>query len=119
MISLSVEPLVLLLMLLPSAQRDDSGTLKTSGVYCISREAIEHMQATAEADSDRVYDILWKRKICDYTQAAVDVRVVEDRQGVKWLKVKLSTTDGPWRRGSKVAVPKDSMVYVRRSEVQR
>ena len=103
-----------------SFQRSETPSLKPGAVYCISKEAIaEHMKATADADSDRVYDILWKQKLCDYTQAAVDVAIVEDRPSEKWLKVKVSATDGVWRKGSKIPLPKDSLVYVRRSEVKR
>lgn len=77
------------------------------------------MQATAAADNDRVYDILWKRRLCDYTQAAISVRVLEDLPSARWLKVKFPTADGPWRKGSKIAIPKDLIVYVRRNSVER
>jgi hypothetical protein len=102
------------------ASQSEAASLKSGAVYCISKAAIEeHMEATAAADSDRVYGILWKRKLCDYTQAVTAVTVLEDRSVVKWVKVKLSAADGPWRKGSKIQLPKDLIVYVRRNSVSR
>jgi len=88
-------------------------------VYCVSQTAIEeHLKATADADTNRVRDILSVRKICDYAQAPVSVTLLPSPPAAKWSKVRLPNSDGPWRKGSKVTLPKDLVVWVRRSGLQ-
>jgi hypothetical protein len=101
------------------ANSGEATSLKPGAVYCISRLAlVEQMMATAEADSDRLYDVLWRRKLCDYAQARVPIRILEELPSDKALKVKLSSGSGPWRKGSKITIPKDLVVFVRRSGVE-
>jgi hypothetical protein len=101
----------------PTAQTQS--TMKVGGVYCVSQAAMEeHLKATADADVDRVRDILSVRKICDYAQAPVLVSVLQSPATVKWAKVKLSSSDGASRKGSKVVLPKDLVVWVRKSSLQ-
>ena len=100
----------------PNAQ---SQSMKVGGVYCVSQAAIEeHLKATAEADTDRVRDILSVRKVCDYAQAPVQVSVLPSPAATKWAKVKLSSSEGAWRKGSKLVLPKDLVVWVRKSSLQ-
>jgi hypothetical protein len=97
---------------------EPSLTMRVGGVYCVSQSAIEeHLKATSDADVDKVRDILQVRRICDYAQAPVRVSVLESPSRT-WAKVRLSTSDGPWRKGSKMVLPKDLIVYVRRSSLQ-
>jgi hypothetical protein len=48
----------------------------------------------------------------------VEVSIVEDRPGTRWLRVKTANIDGAWRKGSKVVL-KTSVLYVRRTGVIR
>jgi hypothetical protein len=109
----------ILLGVVPVAGQSQVRSLKVGAVYCVSQAAIEeHLQATADADTDRVRDILSTRKICDYAQGPVDVTVLTSPPTAKWTRVRLANTDGSWRKGSKVTLPNDATVWVRKNSIQ-
>lgn len=109
----------LLLCWLSVAARDVAGRsaiLKGGAVYCATTAALtEHATATERGDIDRVRAILLTRHACDYTQTPVTVVVVEDLDTSAWLKVRVTATTEAWRKGSKMALPPDGTIVIKRN----
>jgi hypothetical protein len=108
----------LLLLAMPLAANARGGgtvTLLAGRLYCLSGSAVQdYIRAQNDPDNDRsrdaLYQILWVRKVCDFTQAPIPVEVVQE--SLAYSRVKVLTADLAWRNKSKVPW-KGSILYVK------
>jgi hypothetical protein len=110
-------PLLLLLAmpLAANARGGRTATLLAGRLYCLSGSAVQdYIRAQNDPDNDRsrdaLYQILWVRKVCDFTQAPIPVEIVQE--GLAYSQVKVLTADLAWRNKSKVPW-KGSVLYVK------
>lgn len=113
---------VLLILAAPLAVEAKGGstaTLASGRLYCLSGSAVQdYIRAQKDPDDDRsrdrLYNILWVRKVCDFTQAPVSVEVIQE--GSSSSRVKVLTGDQSWRKKSKVPW-KGAPIYVMPGDV--
>src|SRR5437764_14013857 len=82
-------------------------TLRVGGLYCVSEAAIKEYFRTQNDEDwsksrDGLYDILWVRKLCDYSATPIVVLVVGDKPRSPSVKVQVPGSDQSWRKGSKI-----------------
>jgi hypothetical protein len=80
-------------------------TILTGRLYCLSGSAVEdYIRAQDDPDNESsragLYDVLWVRKVCDFTQAPIQVEVIA--AGLSYAQVRVLSGDSDWRHGSKV-----------------
>jgi hypothetical protein len=88
-----------------AAKSGRPANLLSGRLYCLSSAAVQdYIRAQKDPDDDRsrdrLYNILWVRKVCDFTQAPVSVEVIQE--GAVSARVMVLTIDRSWRRKSKV-----------------